>query len=153
MKFFKKLFAWVSKLFNKVEHEVRKNAEIAIGIVEGVKTVINSPVTDVVITIVKKAIPGEKDNVLIDKVLSFVREKLPKILLQLRLIDSIANVEDTEEQLKLILNEIKFTSKEAENAFYHSLGVMIVEAFSDGELSWSESVHIAEFIYTEKFKK
>lgn len=146
-KLLKKLLNWVSGLFNSLEREVKKYVPVAINIVEGVKDVIDSPVADVVLAITKKAIPGEKDDVLIDKVLTFVKNKLPMLLLELKMVNSIAGIEDPNEQLKAILAELKFTSDRSKNAFYHGLASLILESLSDGELTWGEAVMVAEYYY------
>jgi hypothetical protein len=42
---------------------------------------------------------------------------------------------------------------EARNAYYHALAAMILEALSDKKLTWSEAVQIAEYYYTNIYKK
>ena len=46
-----------------------------------------------------------------------------------------------------------FPNEQISGAFYHSLASLILEKLSDGKLTWSESVLIAEFYYKNKIEK
>ena len=151
-KFLKKIWYAIKSLYESIVGSTRKCVPIAINIVEAIKSVMDTPVDDVILEILKRAIPGTADDVLIDKVKSVVEKWLPKILLELRLVDSVANIEDQNEQLKAILAQLKLSSDETQNMLYHGLASLILEKLSDGELSWSDSVAISEYYYVN-FKK
>lgn len=151
-KLIKKLWVWVKWIWFSLDKEVEKYVPAAIGIVEGIKKVMDGPVDDVVLTIVKTAVPGTADDILIDKVKYFVENNLPKLLFQLKLVNTIAGYDNVNDQLKAILAEINFSSDQVAGAFYHSLASLILESLGDGKLTWSEAVLISEFYYKSKFK-
>ena len=151
-KFLKKIWSAIRSLYESIVGSTRKYVPIAINIVEAIKSVMDTPVDDVVAEILKRAIPGTADDILIDKVKSVVEKWLPKILLELRLVESISGIEDENEQLQAVLAQLKLSSEETQNILYHGLASLILEKLSDGELSWSDAVAISEYYYIN-FKK
>lgn len=152
--FIKKLWISISKIFNSLDCEIKKNLPIAISIVEALKTFIDSPVNDVVCLIVEKAIPGEIDDVLIEKTKNILRDVLPKVLLNMSLINEIESTTDPAIKEKKLngylqkaISDLKFSTDEQKQIFYHGLASIIVEKLSDGKLTWSEGTAIAEYIY------
>lgn len=130
----------ISKIWHKANDEVKKLAPVAIAVVQNVKKFIDSPVADVITAL----IPGNVDDVLKEK----LREKLPDIIIKMQLINAVAGMEDTNEQLRVILENLKLSADEAQNVFYHGLASLVLESLSDGKLSWSEATVIAEYYYT-----
>lgn len=147
-----KLWSWVGSLFNSLEKKTKELIPVAIKVVQGIKDVMDSPVDDIVASVVKAAIPGNADDVLIDKIQGTVKEWLPKILLELTLVEGIANIENQNDQLQAILDKIKLSSDESKNILYHGLSSLILEKLSDGKLSWSDSTAIAEYYYKNFIK-
>lgn len=152
-KAFKKFVKWLKRTYVKLSVISKKYIDIAVNVVEAIKKIQDSPVDDIILFLVKMAIPGDADDKLINRVSDTLKEWIPKILLDLRIIDSIANIEDPNEQLKAVLAELKFSSVEAENVFYHSLAALIMEKLSDGKITWSEAVRISEYYYQHVIKK
>lgn len=142
--FLHNLWQSIKHLFDKVEEEVKQEVVVAITVVQQVKAIIDSPVADVVTAL----IPGEVD----DEIKAKLREWLPKILLELNLVQSIAHIENINDQLNAILAQLKLASDDAKNAFYHSLASLILQKISDGKLSWSDAVAIAEYYYQNHVK-
>lgn len=145
--FISNLWNSIKKLYASLNSTSKKMIPIALNIVEGVKKVMDTPTDDIILTIVKNAIPGTADDVIIDKVKSVVEEWLPKVLLELQVANSIAGIEDPNEQLKAILAQLKLSSDETKAIVYHGLASLILEKLSDGKLSWSDSTAIAEYYY------
>lgn len=143
-KFLQHLLQSIQSLFEKVEQEVQKDVVVAITVVQRIKVVIDSPVADIVTAL----IPGDAD----DRVKDLLRQWLPRILLELSMVQSVANIEDENAQLQAILEKLKLSSDEAKNAFYHSLASLILEKLSDGKLSWTDAVAIAEYYYVNHVK-
>lgn len=152
-KLLKKIWDSISRLFYKVEDKTRELVPIAIKIVEGIKKVMDTNTDEIVQHILTTAISGEIDDILIKKVRKFIETNLPKILLQLRLIDSIANIEDPNEQLKAILAEFKLSSDKQKNIAYHEIASLSLEALSDGKITRSESIVLSEYYYTNILNK
>lgn len=147
------IFRSIARLFNKLKSEVKKLVPIAINIVEGIKSVMDSPVDDILATIIKNAIPGDADDILIDKITKVVKEWIPKVLIELKMVESVAGIDDQNEQLKAILSQFKLSSDETQNIFYHGLCSLILEKLSDGKLSWSDSIIISEYYFRNVAKK
>ena len=143
----------IGSIFNGLKSEVKKLVPVAVAVVQGIKSAMDTPVDDILLAIIKTAIPGDADDILIDKIKKVVETWVPKVLLELRMVESIANIEDQNEQLKAILAELKLSSNETQNIVYHGLCSLILEKLSDGELSWSESIAVGEYYYKNIAKK
>ena len=147
MKIVKKIWNAVKSVYEKLTGTTKKFIPVAINVVEGIKKAMDSPVDDVVLTIVKTAIPGDADDKFIDKAKATIEQWLPKILIELKLVESIAGIEDKNEQLKAILSQLKLSSDETKAIVYHGLASLILEKLSDGKLSWSDSIAISEYYF------
>lgn len=143
----------IASLFQSLRSETKRLVPIAINVVEGIKAVMDSPVDDVLLEVLKRAIPGTADDVLIDKIKEVVKEWLPKIILELKLVEGISQIEDQNEQLKAVLAQFKLSSDESKNIFYHGFCSLILEKLSDGKLSWSDSIVISEYYFMNVVKK
>lgn len=146
-KFLQKLWAGIVDLYDRLVGNTKKVIPLAINIVEAIKKVMDSPVDDVILEIIRLAIPGDADDKMIDKVKDLVEKWLPEILLRLKLADSIAGIEDKNEQLKAILGQLKLSPDAVKNVYYHSLASLILEKLSDGKIQWADAVAIAEYAY------
>lgn len=139
MSFLKKLWNGIRKLFAGLRLKSKVWVKLAVGVVQGLKVIMDSPVPDVVAAI----IPGDAD----DKVKDKIRLWIPKIMLELNMIEAIAGIEDVNEQLNAILAKIKLSSKETRNIFWHGLGSLLIEKFSDGKFSWADAVAVSQYYY------
>ena len=70
----------------------------------------------------------------------------------MRLAMNIASVEDKNLQAKMVIDAINFSPEQVKNAHYHTFCSMLIESVSDGKLTWSESVMIAEYYYNKIYK-
>jgi len=151
-KLLKKIWDTVKAMYENLIGRTQKYVPIAVKIVEGIKKVMDSPVDDVILAVVETAIPGDADDKMIEKVKSVVETWLPKILLELKIVDTIANIPGTNDQLQAILSEIKKLSPESQAMIYHGFASLFIEKMSDGELSWSDSIALAEYAYQNYIK-
>lgn len=147
MTIIKKMWDFIMKLWNRLDETTRQVTPVAISIIQGIKNVMDTPVDDILLSIIEQAIPGDADNILIEKIKRVVEEWIPKILFDLNIANAIANIEDPNQQLQAILGKLKLSSQETQNIFFHGLGALILEKLSDGKLSWSDSTAIAEYYY------
>ncbi|MBV5334407.1 MAG: hypothetical protein JZU49_01195 [Sulfuricurvum sp.] len=152
-KLLKRVWAFIAGVFNRLEDETKKLVPVAINVVQGLKAVMDSPVDDILLSIVKAAIPGDADDLLIDRIKSVVEKYIPLVLTDLKMVGSIAGIEDQNKQLQAILDQFKLSSDETKNIFYHGLSCLILEKLSDGKLSWSDSIAIGEYYYQNISKK
>lgn len=139
MSFLKKLFESIKKLFSGLKLKSKVWVHIAVETVQEIKKAMDSPVPDVLTTMIK----GEWD----DKTKNVIREWVPKVLLQLNMVEVITNITDTNEQLNAILAKIKLADKETRNIIWHGLGSLIIEKLSDGKFSWADSIAVAQYYY------
>jgi hypothetical protein len=103
MKLLLKIKSWIIKTFTSVRKELKVIIPIAISVVNGIKQFVDSTGADFLTSV----IPGTVD----DQVKAFLRSVLPGILKGLKKWESIVNVQDENEQLKLIVEELKTLTK------------------------------------------
>lgn len=139
MSFLKNLWHSIKSLFEGLRVKSKVWVHLAIIVMQNVKMVMDSPVPDVLTSIV----PGEAD----DKIKGLVRLWIPKVLLELNMMEVVANITDVNEQLNAILAKIKLSSQETKNIFWHGLGSLLIEKFSDGKFTWADSVAVAQYYY------
>lgn len=151
--FLAQIWDFISGIWKKASNEVKKIAPIAVKSVEVLKSINESFAGDVIETVITSIIPGKADDVFIAMLRQKLRVILPKVILNLNIGNAIANIGDPKEQLKAIVLAINMSSDETKNIYYHSLCVLILEALADGKLSFSESVQISEYYYTNIYKK
>lgn len=142
-----RILRWVAGIFKSLDEGTKKLVPIAIGVINGLKAAINNPVEQVIESIILAAIPGDKDDILVAKIREVVNAWIPKILKELYLIESIANIKDTNEKLKAILVQLNLSSDESKDILYRGLCALILEKLSDGKLSFSEAGEVAEYYY------
>jgi hypothetical protein len=139
----------VTSIFKGLAKETKIIIPVAIAVVNGIKFAINNPVTgsiiNAVIDIVEKEVPGISKE-WVDKAKNSLIDWLPKILLELKLIESISEITDPGEQLKAILAEIKFSSDEHYDLMIHDLALSLAVFMSDGKLSLSEAAQLMEIV-------
>ena len=151
--YLKKVGELISKLWTRADAVIDKVTPIAIKVVEEIKKVNECATGDIIEQIVTAIIPGEKDNLTLALLRKNLYVILPKVLLQLNMVQAISSIEDPNEQFRAIINSINFVSNEGKNAYYHILCAKIIEALSDQKLTWSESVYIAEYYYNNIYEK
>lgn len=144
---FRSILSFVARLWRSLNGTVKQIVPIAIDVVEAVKLVNESLQGDAIEFILNQILPNAEDEAL--KMLRLkLSELLPKILNSLVLISDISRIEDEQQKIKSIILAINFSDDATKNAFYHSLAVLIIESLADGQLTWSESVQIAEYYYS-----
>lgn len=151
-KFLARIWAFVAMLWKQVDAFVEKIAPVAIKVVDQIKSINESTTGDVIELIITSVIPGGADDKIIRAVRAKLKKILPKILLGMNMSESIAKIKDPNEQLKAIVLAINMSSDEQKNAHYHTLCVQVLNALADGKLTWSESILIAEYYYTNIHK-
>ena len=149
MNWIKRIIAKAKALFTIADEKAKKLTKLAIKVTNAVKAVVDTPVDDVIAEILKKAIPGTVDDIIISNALITLNKKLPTIINELVIIDSLLQVKDPVEKAKLILEKIKFASDEQKNQFYHNLSSTLILQLSDGKFTFGECCVTAEIIYQE----
>ncbi|MGY4539620.1 hypothetical protein ACVW0P_004056 [Mucilaginibacter sp. UYNi724] len=142
--FFSKIWGTIQSLFNKFPSEIRSAVHIAVTVTENVKRFVDSPVSDILTTL----IPGDID----DKIKQSLRSALPVILTNLKLADKCGELTDSEEIIKCAVKTLQGLDSNVKSAYLHNLSVMIARVAADGELTWSDGVCVVEWYYKNKFK-
>lgn len=151
-KLIQKIFAFIKKLYNKLVDETKELVPVAIKVVEGVKNVMDSPADDIALAIITTIIPSlPKDKISYYKLK--LEDYLPKLILELNLVNTIANETDVNKQLQMILEQLKLSSDEVKAEKYHTLASKILVVLSDGRITWSEAVILTEWYYQNFVKK
>lgn len=145
-KFFLKILGFIKKAFNALKDETKQYLPIAIKIVETLKKIMDSPVDDIILTVVEVIIPNipsDKVNIIKAK----IEEALPKILIELNLINTIANIDNVNDQLQAILDALKVSTDDTKAEKYHILATKLLMILGDGKITWSEAVIFTEWYY------
>ena len=147
-KLFKKLFTWIQKIFNSLDEESKKAIPVAISITSAVRAFMDSGIGEFSLAALKKLIPGTLDDVAIE----FIDQKLPDIIIKLKMIESVTLIEDKDEKVKAIISFLRLCSDEEQNTFWQGLSNMIYQALKDGNLSWGEVSILLEAAYKGKIE-
>ena len=145
-----KLF--VLKIWDKADELVDIIAPVAINVVEQIKTINENSTGDIIELIISRAIKGNADDLAIKAIREQLRKRLPEVLEIMRLSMNIAKVDDANLQVKMILEAINMSPDAVKNAHYHAFCSLVIEKISDGNLTWGESVIIAQYYYDNIYK-
>ena len=151
--FFAKVELFIAQMWAKADELVERIAPVAINVVEQIKNINESSTGDIIELIISKAIKGNADDIAIKAIREQLRKRLPEVLEIMRLSMNIAKVDDANLQVKMILDAINMSPDAIKNAHYHTFCSMLLEKISDGNLTWGESVIIAQYYYDNLYKK
>ena len=150
---FLKVKAFVLNIIDKADELVERIAPVAINVVEEIKKINETTTGDIIELIISKAIKGKADDLAIKAIREQLRKRLPEVLEIMRLSMNIAKVDDANLQVKMILDAINMSPDAVKNAHYHAFCSLVIEKISDGNLTWGESVIIAQYYYDNLYKK
>lgn len=146
--FLSKIFNGIAAFFKQIPAELQNAVHIAVVITEAVKTVLNSPVTDILTAI----IPGDID----DKIAEWLRGIIPKLLAELKLVDASVTSTDPQQITTAAIAALQQLDGSIKSAFLHDLTVLIAQEVARAQnntLSWSDAVYIVEWYYQHKYKQ
>ena len=147
-----KIKLFIIQIWDKSDEFVERIGPIAVNVVEQIKQVNESTAGDVIELIISKAIKGNADDLAIKAIREQLRKRLPEVLEIMRLSMNIAKVDDKNLQVKMILDAINMSPDAVKNAHYHTFCSLVIEKISDGNLTWGESVIIAQYYYDNIYK-
>ena len=149
---FQEIKLFVLKIWDKADELIDIVAPVAINVVEQIKTINESTTGDIIELIISRAIKGNADDLAIKAIREQLRKRLPEVLEIMRLSMNIAKVDDANLQVKMILDAINMSPDAVKNAHYHAFCSLVIEKISDGNLTWGESVIIAQYYYDNIYK-
>ena len=149
--FLKKVWQGIAKAWDKLSDEVKVLVPIAIEVTNAVKEVIKEgsftgSLIDVILAKIK--LPGDID----EKLLAKIRELIPELLLRLVIVKNISEIEDTNEQLKAILAEVKLYNNDQWQIFLDGFAKKFLEFASDGKVTWDEVGYLVKYAFDNKIK-
>ena len=147
-----KISNFIKRLYTKLVDETKIYIPIAIKVVEVLKQILDSPVDDIILTVVGTLVPNIPANKL-GAIKDKIQAELPKILIELNLVNSIAGIEGTNEQLQAVLNALKVLPDNVKAEKYHTLASKILMILSDGKIGWGEAVIFTEWYYQTYIKE
>lgn len=127
-----------------------KIVPIAVDVVQALKTFTASSSFDIATQIVAAAIPGIKDDAIIAAVKTWLKKELPKIAIQLQIVNSINNLMGPDAKVKAIINKLQ--GMDGRGADCLEFAAQLSLYLSDGKLSKSE-LKAAANDYYNKFVK
>ncbi|RYU90970.1 hypothetical protein EWM62_10095 [Mucilaginibacter terrigena] len=142
--FLTKIWGTIQSLFNSIPSEIQSAVHIAVTLTENVKRFVDSPIADVLTTI----IPGD----IYDKIKQSLRSGLPVILSNLKLADQCGTLSDPEEITKCAIQTLQKFDGALKNVYLHTLSLLLTQITADGKLSWSDGICVVEWYYKNKFK-
>lgn len=144
MKLINKVLKFIVNLFSNMEDEKQKVIELAINVVNAVKMVLDGEVDDVAIAVISLLNPalGTTLNTNKDK----LEKMLPDLILKLTLMKDIPG-ETQNDKVKYVLELLRVSDEDTQNAAYHNLCALVTKALSDGKITWTESILINEAKY------
>ena len=149
---FLKIKLFIVQLYSKADEQIERIAPVAINVVEQIKTINESTTGDIIELIISRAIKENADDLAIKAIREQLRKRLPEVLEIMRLSMNIAKVDDANLQVKMILDAINMSPDAVKNAHYHAFCSLVIEKISDGNLTWGESVIIAQYYYDNIYK-
>lgn len=149
---FKKVWIWFKKLWSKLDDLSDKLIPLASAVVEGAKKAIEYKDFNMIVTVVKSLTPDVADAV-IDKAVELAKKYIPKIALQLEVIESLSDIEDVEEQMIAVFKKLEDISDEKWQRFCTGLAQEILVALADGKITWGEAGGFVEYYYRNYLKE
>jgi hypothetical protein len=142
--FLKKIWNQIENLFGGLPLGIKTALQIGITVTENIKNFVDSPVADIVTSI----IPGNIDDAIKDK----LRSSLPILLTELKLVESSLNLTQPGLIIKTAASVIQAMDKNIKPGILHQLSILIAQIAADGKLSWSDGVLLSQWYYEHKFK-
>lgn len=139
----KKFILFLKNLISKTKALSLKFVKPSIAVVELLKAAIDSPLTPIVTAL----IPGGLDDLIATR----LKISLPIVLQTLGYIEDSAGLTN-DEIVQRALAKIKLFNNEQKDAAYHNISSLLSTYLSDGKLTWSEAIHLAEVTYRQSKK-
>ncbi len=140
------------KLLKGVDKVIGRLIPIATAVVEAVKELIETGNIDMIASVIKSLIPGEIDDLIIDKAVDFAKKNIVDVALRLNIVSGLADIKDQKEQLIAVFAELQKTEGLQWEQFCTQLAqqVLIDMAEDDDtplEITWGEAGVYVELYY------
>ena len=142
--FLTKIWTEIKSLFEGIPSELKTAIHIGVTVTQNIKTLVDSPVADVLTAI----IPGDID----DEIKNWLHAKLPEILTELKLADSCSGLTDPAAITQCAVKVLQGLDADVQAPFLHSLSVLIAQVAADGKLTWSDGVYLLQWYYEHEYQ-
>lgn len=148
--FVNRILGELKKAFSRMKPEIKKAVAIGVLVVDNIRKFVDSPIADVITTL----IPGDVD----DKVKILLREHLPKVFAEMKLVEQCGQLTDPNEIVFCGIRTLQQISGDwlkdgARKNFYDSLAVLLAQVAADGKLDWDDAKLIEKWYYDNKHNK
>ena len=152
-KLLRRVWKWVNKLWRSLDNEIEILIPVVTKFVQGFKKAIENDQVGYALEVVKFIIPGDTDDKIIDKAMQIAKEYIPKVALQLGIIDSVLGIVDENEQMIAVIEVLKGANDDTKSDYWHELAQQILKALSDGKLTLGAAGVLVEYHYKNYIQK
>ncbi len=133
-----------ANLFKDLAPIAKKAVAIGVQVTDAIKKfdTEHPDVTD----IITKLIPGDAD----DRAAALIREKLPSVMIELRLVDATLGLTDPNEIVAAGTKVIQQLAGDYKSSFLNSLSIILSQVAADGKLDWDDAVYLGKWYYDHK---
>lgn len=142
--FLRKIGDFFSGLFKSLGPIAKKGLDIGVRITDEIKKFDEEHPGAV--DIITKLIPGDVD----DRIAAKIREKLPEVMVQLRLVDATLGLTDPNEIVTAGIAVIKQLGGDYKVTFLNDLAIHLTRIASDGKVDIDDALYLAKWYYENK---
>ena len=144
MNFFKRITNWFVSKFDQLLDKFRQESDVAVKITDKIKNIVLD--TRPYIDILTDIIPGDLDDKIHDKIVDIV----PKVAEKVAIANGILKANDkNSDALGAVIEYLKNTYPGVQQSFWIVFSGELNVALSDGKLSLSEGISLAQYVYQE----
>lgn len=143
--FLHNIWAMISQIFTSLKTEAQQAVHIGAQITDAIKTF--DTAHPAALDILTALIPGTLDDTIVAK----LRAELPKIVVELRLIDATKGLTDPNEIMLAATKVIQQLSGDYRSTFLNSLSILITKVASDGKLDWNDAAYVMKWFYDHEY--
>lgn len=138
------IWSFVCNLFSKLSPLAKKAIDVAVTVTDAMKNFdTKSPQVADIITAL---IPGNVD----DNIKNILRANLPKIVVELKLVQAVEGLTDPNEIMLAAVKELQQLSGDYRSAFLNSLSQIIASVAADGKLNWDDLAYVIKWYFDNK---
>lgn len=149
----RRVLDWIWKLIGAMDRRIKILIPVVTRVVQGVKLAVENEEVLTALELAKFIIPGKVDDIIIARVVQLVKKYIPKIALQLGVVNSLVEVEGEQERINAVMKALKVSTKDMKSDYWHELAAQILKALGDGKITLGEAGVLVEFHYKNGIKK
>ena len=148
-KIISRIFAFLKNLFAGLTPRLKSAIHIGVTITDAIKNFDTSkPIVGDILTAL---IPGDLD----DRIKNILRANLPKIVIQLKLVDATLGLTDPNEILVAASKTLQQITSDYDvrPGFLNNLSIVIAQVAADGKLTWDDAAYVLKWYYDNDYQK